>query len=188
MSENIEIWKDIKGYEGLYQISSYGKVKSLSRKLRYLQPNNGKELFRVSNEKILKLKNVKGYNAITLCKNGINKEFRICRLVALNFIPNTENKLQVNHIDCNKKNDNIKNLEWVTSSENMKHAYNNNLTKKCYNKNDLRLVKKVKCTKTNKIFNSILEASIFLGIDSSTLSRKLRNIYKNNTTLILLDA
>ena len=183
----MEIWKDIKCYEGLYQISSYGRVKSLSRKLRYIQSNNGKELFRISKERILNLKNVKGYNAITLCKNGINKQFRICRLVALNFIDNPQNKTQVNHIDCNKKNDNVNNLEWVTPSENMKHAYENNLTKVFYGSDNVGS-KKVKCTKTNKTFDTIKEASIYINLNSSTLSRKLRNIYKNNTTLILIDA
>ena len=70
MSENIEIWKDIKGYEGLYQISSYGKVKSLSRKVRYLQSNNGNELFRKTKEKILIEGKCKGYNVINLSKDN----------------------------------------------------------------------------------------------------------------------
>ena len=152
--EQIEIFKDIPNYEGIYQISNLGNVKSLSRKVRYLQSNNGKELFRISNEKILKPKNVKGYNCVILAKNGVNKNYRLCRLVALNFILNPKNKNQVNHIDCNKKNDNVKNLEWVTASENMIHAYENNLTKVFFGSYNVGS-KKVKCTKTNKIFDTI---------------------------------
>lgn len=105
-----EIWKDIKGYEGLYQVSNLGKVKSLKKNI-ILKPYIEK----------------KGYLRIDLNKNGKSKHYLIHRLVAEAFIPNPLNKLQINHIDCNKQNNCINNLEWSTNLENAIHAYNNNL-------------------------------------------------------------
>lgn len=99
----IEIWKNIVNYEGLYQISNYGNVR---------------------NKKNLVMKTTldgKGYYKINLCKSGIKKSFRIHKLLALYFIENPENKEEVNHIDGNKQNNDIKNLEWVTKYENRMH-------------------------------------------------------------------
>jgi len=107
-----EIWKDIEGYEGLYQISNLGNVKSL-----YFEPPI-----------ILKSsKDSRGYLYVVLSKNGKQKIGRIHRLVASAFICNPKNKPQVNHIDGVKSNNTVKNLEWVTNAENMKHASKNGL-------------------------------------------------------------
>ena len=113
-----EIWKPIEGYENLYQVSSYGRVKSNDRTEIC---KNG--LVRFREGKILKPhQNYNGYLWVSLCKNDKRKKKKIHRLVAKAFIPNTNNKPQVNHIDGNKHNNNLKNLEWVTSKENMEHA------------------------------------------------------------------
>ena len=110
-----EIWKDIPEYEGLYQISNYGQIKSLT----FINKQCKKK-----REKILKSYiNNRGYKIIKLTKNKTKKAFFIHRLVAENFIDNLENKKEVNHIDGNKLNNNVKNLEWCTRSENMHHAY-----------------------------------------------------------------
>lgn len=106
-----EIWKDIKGYEGDYQISNLGRVKSLKYK----------------KERILKYFFDKdGYKNLTLTKNGKAKKKKIHRLVAECFIKNPFNKPDVNHIDLDKSNNNVSNLEWVNKRENMKHASLNN--------------------------------------------------------------
>jgi hypothetical protein len=181
----MEVWKKIKGYEDYYEISSLGRVKSLSRKIRYLQSNNGNECFRLTKEKILVTGKCKGYNTINLSKNNITITYRLCRLVAIHFINNPLNKNQVNHIDGNKNNDNVYNLEWVTAKENMIHAKNNNLIKFYSGKEHIGS-KKVICTKTKKIYDNISIASKEFNISESHLSRMLRNIYTNKTTLKLL--
>lgn len=105
-----EVWKDIKGYEGLYQVSNFGKIKS--------------------KRKILKqFINHKGYFIIQLSKRNISKTYIVHRLIAEAFIPNTENKPQVNHKDGNKQNNCIDNLEWCTNNENKAHAKINKLCK-----------------------------------------------------------
>lgn len=119
-----EIWKDIKGYEGLYQISSFGNVKSLDRYI--INKNGDKQYFP---GKYLTQGISDSYLKVTLSKNNKQRTFRVHILVAIAFIPNPENKPEVNHIDGNKKNNKVNNLEWNTRSENELHAYRNGLAK-----------------------------------------------------------
>lgn len=117
-----EIFKDIKGYEGLYAVSNYGRVKSLPKQVFN---HNG---FFYRKEKIIKPgKDTKGYLRISVCLNGKQHTYKIHRLVAQAFIPNPENKPQVNHIDGNKQNNHVENLEWCTNQENQDHAWKNGL-------------------------------------------------------------
>lgn len=111
-SEMAEEWKDIKDYEGLYQVSSLGNVRSLY----------------YNKERILADRfNKTGYLSVILSKKGKYKSFKVHRLVAQAFIPNLDNKPQVNHIDGNKKNNNVNNLEWVTIKENINHSWRTGL-------------------------------------------------------------
>ena len=129
MEKILETWKEIIGY-CRYQISNSGRVKSIERKVRY--KNNRHEGFRIIKEKILKIrKNKYGYSSIRLYnENSKQKDFTIHRLVAQAFIPNPENKPCVNHIDGNKMNNHIDNLEWCTHTENSKHSYDKGLQSK----------------------------------------------------------
>lgn len=119
---NKEIWKDIEGYEGLYQVSNLGRVKSLDH---YASNGVANILYR---GKILKLKdNI--YLYANLSKNDIPKRISVHRLVAKAFLPNPDNKLQVNHINGNKKDNRVVNLEWSTQKENVIHGVKTGLRK-----------------------------------------------------------
>ena len=112
MENNIEIWRPVVGYEDCYMVSSLGRVKSLG---------NGKS--NNSKVKILKpSKNKYGYLKVGLFINGIRKELLIHRLVAQAFIPNTENLPEINHIDENKENNCVDNLEWCTTKYNCNYG------------------------------------------------------------------
>ena len=117
-----EIWKDVVGYEGLYQVSNLGNVKSVEREM---QNYRGNKFIKVS-KPIGKFINKYGYIRVTLYKNGIPRPFTVHRLVATAFIPNPMGLKDINHIDFNKKNNNIENLEWCSRSYNVKHAIKHN--------------------------------------------------------------
>lgn len=171
-----EIWKDVIGYEGLYQVSNLGKIKRVMF-------TNGKYSFK--KERLLNKFLINGYEKVELNKNGIGKPKFIHRLVAEAFIPNPENKLQVNHIDGNKQNNCISNLEWATPSENTKHAYMTGLAKspninKYGNLNhsskeviqyDLKNIK-------IKTYGSTKEVMRVTGYDSSCIARCCRGKLK----------
>jgi hypothetical protein len=120
------IWKDIKGYEGLYQVSNFGNVKSMDNEINVLT-RWGTYTNRSKKGKILKLLNNNGYRAVILSKHGKTKLELIHRLVGNAFIPNLLYKPQINHKDCNKSNNVYTNLEWCTPSENGIHAGKNGL-------------------------------------------------------------
>lgn len=154
-----EIWKEIKGYEGLFAVSNLGRVKSLARRVS----NHTNSIYKP--ERIIKHQfNHKGYPVVRLSGMGkAKKTFSIHRLVAKSFIPNPENKPQVNHIDGNKQNNHVKNLEWCTNQENQIHAvkmglndhskYESGRPKRKVNQIDISTGKII------KTFNSIADAS-----------------------------
>lgn len=111
----IEIWKDIKGYEGLYQVSNLGRVKSLLFRNNITAKKRETPL-------IMKFTKRSGYYNIVLRNEKGRKSFQIHRLVAQTFIPNPNNKPFVNHINFNRLDNNINNLEWCTQKENVQHS------------------------------------------------------------------
>ena len=133
----MEEWKEIEGYPN-YEVSIYGEVYS-KKKGDVLEPQN----------------NTHGYYVVTLYDNNIPKMHTVHRLVAKAFIPNPFNKNEINHINGNKKDNRVSNLEWCTSSENKKHAFKNGLAK--HHGGSPRI--KVRVIETGKEYNSILECA-----------------------------
>lgn len=116
-----EEWRDIAGYEGLYQVSNLGRVKSLERRI----PNSRGFGTRIVREMIKKQSCIEGrYCSASFNNNGHHKTIVIHRIVAKTFISNPKNKPTVNHRDGNKHNNRVENLEWATYSENNRHAIN----------------------------------------------------------------
>lgn len=147
------VWKAVKGYEGLYEVSNTGYVKSFQFKKPFIKKFN---------------KNRQGYLSVALCKDNNIKLVKVHRVVAEAFIPNPDNKPQVNHKDGNKANNRVENLEWVTASENIKHSFATGLQTM-----DLRKIKVSKYTlegKFVKTYNSIAEASADTGISTGNIT------------------
>lgn len=173
MKQETEIWRDIQGYEGLYQISSMGRVKSL---------NYG----RTGKEGILKQRITKnGYLYVTFYKEGKEKNFYIHRLVATAFIPNLENLLEVNHKDENKQNNCVDNLEFCIHQYNVNYGTRNERHSKSLKGRKLpqeQIEKRIKksqkpilqLTKDGEFIKkwlSIKQASIELKISNGNISR-----------------
>jgi hypothetical protein len=150
-----EIWKDIVGYEGLYQVSNLGRVKSLPKYDR---------LGRFHNECIkASVNNGNGYLVVNLKHNGSQQMKTVHRLVAETFLINPTNLTDINHKDGNKSNNVVTNLEWCTRSENMTHAVKNGLHTNFGNR-------KVMCIELNLIFDSIKQAEEWVGVKGSRIS------------------
>ena len=161
-------WKEIKGYEGKYIVSNYGEVISLPR----LKQNNSKKQYVEPKELSKHISSTNGYVYVLLCGKGKCKNVRLHKLVAEAFIPNPENKPQVNHKDGNKQNNKVDNLEWCTCKENIRHAYNNGLAS---NKNKIKIQK---CDLNGiciEEFNSISEASIKTKVSIGNISLCINN-------------
>ncbi|UUW40520.1 homing endonuclease [Enterococcus phage vB_Efm_LG62] len=158
-----ELWKDIKGYEGLYQVSNLGRVKRLKGKY-------------ISTERILKpTKHTTGYLRVKLCKNNVRFNKKIHRLVAEAFIPNPENKPQVNHIDEDKTNNIISNLEWMTAKENINHGTHNERVSKTMG---IPIIAINCITGESKEFHGITECARQLGLQHQHISAVLKGRYK----------
>lgn len=110
----MEEWKDVVGYEGLYKISNKGRVLSLERYVRH-----SKNFLRIHNQRIVKPRtDGGGYLMVGLYKEGVSRHFKIHRLVMIAFVGLDDERKEVNHLDENKKNNNLNNLAWVTKLEN----------------------------------------------------------------------
>lgn len=174
-----EIWKDIKGYEGLYQVSNYGRVKRLSYVIESIT-SKGNIVKKSYKETILKCSPARnGYKRVTLWKNSVAQYKHIHRLVAETFIHNNNNYPCVNHKDENKTNNNVNNLEWCSYSYNNTYGSVKSKSAKTYSINHSR---KIEMRSTLgcviKTFNSVKEAAIFVGGTSTNIDRALKGTRK----------
>ena len=158
-----EIWKDINGYEGSYQVSNMGRIRSLDK---VVQCRFGKTA--VKKGKILRQRKNVGYLYICLSNKGVHKVYRVHILVAKAFVDNQESKPQVNHKNGNKTDNRAENLEWVSAKDNLMHAWKNNLNKRGEPKEIYQYDKNGKLV--NK-YESAKEASRKTGIDHANICR-----------------
>lgn len=117
-----EVWKDVVGYEGLYEVSNLGRVRSLDRVVAHHAAGTA-----VRRGRMRKLSFDGNYFSVSLTKDLRTVTKRVHRVVAEAFLPNPNNLSDVDHIDCNKLNNNVGNLRWCTSAENTRYAMENNL-------------------------------------------------------------
>lgn len=160
MIDNLEEeWRDIEGYEGLYQVSNLGRVKSLN------YHNTGKEqlLKHRNNDKY-------GHQRVCLCKCGIKTYKQIHRLVAEAFIPNPEKKSCVDHIDTNTSNNCVENLRWVTHHENSQNPLS------IIHYRDANGGKPIYCYETATVYQSTKDAEHQLNVHSSNVSNCCRGL------------
>ena len=164
-----EEFRDIKGYEELYQVSNYGRIKAKEKK-------NG---WCLNCERIMKTHLDKdNYYRITLCKKGKNKVCGIHRLVAQAFLPNLDKLPEVNHIDTNKINNKVNNLEWCSQDYNLHYADRNEKISKALS------IPIIQFTKDNikiKEFESINQAARELKLSSAHISECCRNLKYHKT-------
>lgn len=162
-----EIWKDIKGYENLYQVSNYGNVRSLNH---FRSTGKGQCL---QKGKILKpgIQNV-GYKFVVLSKNGKTKGFRVHRLVAQTFIENPNNYPCINHKDENKLNNNVDNLEWCTI------GYNN-----VYGTKPIKYKKTIKKVLGKKINQYDLDGNLINSFDCIMDAERFLNKKRASTPI-----
>jgi hypothetical protein len=169
-----EVWKDAAGYEGFYQVSNLGNVKSCERFVKH--PRGGNKLLK---SKDMRLNNdTHGYKVVSLCKEGRENTIKVHRLVANAFIENVDNKLQVNHINGVKFDNNVFNLEWATPSENLKHAHSTGLKKTSVNNERAVLAFDKLTNELVSNFVSISKASRELNISKCDVSAVLNNRQK----------
>lgn len=163
-----ELWRPVVGYELLYQVSNFGRFKTVER-IR-IHPAKGEQLKR---ERLLSIFKRDGYGNVCLIKDGVEKRTGIHRLVAEVFIPNPENKPFVNHIDFNRSNNCVDNLEWVTQKENIAHSIRHNRhncgERNGHAKHTEEMVKEIKYIHKRGICTIIELMRIYNYTDSSSL-------------------
>lgn len=173
----MEIWRPAKGYEGSYEVSNLGRVRNSKHYI--MKPHLSDD----------------GYLWIYLASKTSPNNTSIHRLVAKTFIPNPEGKPQVNHLDGNKTNNRVEKLEWVTGSENVRHAHSHNLIADKSPEGIRNIVlaarKSLKqycnipiiCENTGQEFESMHHAALYYGVDDTTIQNIVRNVTKRSRKL-----
>lgn len=155
-----EEWRDVVGYEGFYQVSNLGRVRSVDRQQEVLW--KGKKVYKpIKGRVIAQTKQNGGYLMANLSANGKRKECTVHRLVAMSFLDNPNKLKEVNHKDGNKENNNVSNLEWCSRSDNLKHrarilGQRGNAVR-------------IKCVDTGEEFRAVKDAAEKVGVSDSAI-------------------
>ncbi len=161
-----EIWKNIKDFNNIYQVSNYGRIRGINRLV-----NSKSNSYKVVKGQLrVCIKGNCGYLRVSLSKNNYNKYYSVHRLVAMAFIINDDNKSTVNHKDGNKLNNNLDNLEWMTKSENILHGLKNRLIPTGEKRKDSKLtLKNVKYIRNSRENGAYLAKKF--NVSQSLISR-----------------
>ena len=162
-----EIWKPIPGYEGIYEASNLGRIRTANGKTT----SSARYPVRVWKQRVLKPKvqtreNGRKDQRVNLWKDGEEKTLLVARLVAMSFLPMPFDKLTVNHINGNPMDNRVENLEWCTLSDNIRHAFNTGLQSRC--EKPVVLIRASDLEETR--FKSMAEASRYLGKSNKYVS------------------
>lgn len=177
MNKSIEEWKDIPGYEGMYQVSSFGRVKSVRK---FKKSKHGCNI--ALEEKVIRpfVKSKKAnYLRVSLIKDGKRTKYSVHRLVAMAFIPNPNNLPQVNHKDENKENNRVDNLEWCDGKYNINYGTARERITKTQMET-MSTMKKVQCIETGVIYKSIKDAGRKLNICAENISAVCNQTVRHN--------
>ena len=168
-----EVWRDINEYEGYYQVSNMGRVKSLERKIPHWRGGE-----RIQKERILKpITDHYGYQVVNLYAGGKPKKHKVHRLVCQSFHDNPDNKSQVNHLNENKTDNRACNLEWSTAKENNNHGTRTERSAKALSK---PVAQYTRDGELIKIWPSAREAERQAGFRHNTISNAANGKYKNS--------
>lgn len=176
-----EEWRPIKGYEGFYEVSSLGRVRSLDRVVKCKNGNCQKFFGKIMKPRT----NKDGYLTVALSMNNKQKSKQIHRLVAITFLPNPKKLPQVNHRDCNKQNNYVDNLEWCSCQENIQHALKTGVVKQGSEHHNAKLskqqVQEIRAIykPRSKEYNAYILARKY-NVSRATIWRIItKNTYKN---------
>lgn len=163
----MEIWKPVVGYEGFYEVSSYGRVRSIDH---YADTGIRHSEKRFVKGHVLKQREKRnGYLSVDLSKENQVKTIAVHKLVATAFLEKREQHTQVNHINCDKRDNRVENLEWCTAEENRVHAQEHHLY---HNPNK----KAVRCKQTNQVFESSYKAAEWVNATRYNNAKQTKNI------------
>lgn len=182
----VEIWKDIKGYEGFYQVSNLGRIKRIEKQITMYNKNT--KYNKVIKEKELKqTKNKKGYLYVSLCKNGEIKKQRVHRLVAEAFLEKKDGFNEINHRNEKRHDNRAENLEYCTHVYNLNYGNHNQKLSKTLRENNKNKIKIIQMDRKGNILNeyeSLMDASRSTNIPEPNICACCKGIYKQTHNFI----
>ena len=179
-----EIWKDIEGYEGIYQVSNLGRVRSLDRYYTKPHPRNGVPTKYFKRGSIITNHTLRnGYTNVMLKFEGGKKNFMVNRLVAKAFVPGYFEGADVNHKDCNRQNNHADNLEWMTRRDNLMYNNDKNASamEQIHRSQRKPIIQMTMDGEYIREWPSIYAAHLALGLDSKSISGACRQRYGMKT-------
>lgn len=164
-----EIWIPIPGYEGYYEVSNNGRIRSIDRKIEV--KNKGTSYWVQLRGRLMRPHHSRGYLVIALCRGGVSRTVPVHKCVCKSFIHNPDGLNEINHKNGDREDNRVENLEWCTRQYNIRHSY-------YVNKRKPSGCKPVLCLETGKVYPSCMAAGRALNINNSSIADVAKGIYK----------